>query len=311
VIPPANGLPATLFSNDVGRDPRFAPAREALAGVRNLLVTRLPGSGGSPGVLVAGNRHGDRGFTAADRELAQLLAAQAGPLLETAHLQEQRRYHAGVDERRRIAGELHDRLIQTLASMDLRILSVQEIWRKQQWDPLGDELHTLKRMAEEALEEARGAISELAPVRLREEGLGVYLQDCLRKFQERSPAQVEATLSLADTDLPEPTALLLIGLLREGLNNIRKHAHAANVTLSIVQRDDLIHFRLTDDGIGFAPGEGPLMRAPTRQYGLSYLRERVTTMGGEMWVVSQPGQGTSLEADVPVLTEERLVSLFS
>jgi signal transduction histidine kinase len=141
--------------------------------------------------------------------------------------------------------------------------------------------------------------------------LGVYLQDCLRTFQERSPAQVEATLSLADTDLPEPTALLLIGLLREGLNNIRKHAHAAKVTLSIVQRDDLIHFCLTDDGVGFAPGEGPLMRAPTRQYGLSYLRERVTTMGGEMWVVSHPGQGSSLEADVPVLTEERLVSLFS
>jgi signal transduction histidine kinase len=303
--------PYTLLSNDADRDLRFATGAPALAGVHSLLLTHLPGSSGSPGVLVACNREGNRGFTAADRELAELLAAQAGPLLETARLQEQRRYHAGVDERRRIAGELHDRLIQTLAGMDLRILACEETWREQRWEPLGEELRILKRLAEEALEEARGAISELAPVRLREEGLGVYLEDCLRKFQERVPAQVEATLALADAEVPEPTALLLIGLLREGLNNIRKHARAGCVTLTITQHNDQIRFRLADDGVGFAPEKGPLLHAPTRQYGLSYLRERITTMGGELRVTSHPGVGTTLEADVPILTEERLVALLS
>jgi signal transduction histidine kinase len=303
--------PYTLLSNEVSRDLRFAPAAPALDGVRHLLLTRLPGSNGSPGVLVACNRGGGRGFTTTDRELAELLAAQAGPLLETARLQEQRRYHAGVDERRRIAGELHDRLIQTLAGMDLRILACEETWRERRWEPLGEELNTLKRLAEEALEEARGAISELAPVRLREEGLGVYLEDCLRTFQERVPAEVESIISLTDTDVPEPTALLLIGLLREGLNNVRKHARASHVTLTINQAGDRIRFRLADDGVGFAPEKGPLLHAPIRQYGLSYLRERITTMGGELRVASHPGEGTTLEADVPILTEERLVALLS
>ena len=154
-------------------------------------------------------------------------------------------------------------------------------------------------------------VSELAPVRLREAGLAVYLQDCLRQFQERASTPVEATLSLAETEVPEPTALLLIGLLREGLNNVRKHAMATRVTLRIAQRGDHIAFRLADNGRGFCPEESPLRQAPTRQYGLAYLRERVAATGGELSVVSRPGAGTVLEARVPLLTEELLVSRFA
>jgi two-component system, NarL family, sensor kinase len=313
--PLALRCPHIFVSNDPGSDPSFATTREALSGVRNLLIARVPNSG-SPGILVAVNRLGERGFTTTDRDLAQLLAAQAGPLLETARLQEQRRYHASIDERHRIAGELHDRLIQTLAGMDIRIVACEEVARQQQWEQLPERLQALKRLAEEALQEARGAISELAPVRLREEGLEVYLRDCLRMFQERVPIPVDAAITLANPEVPEPTALLLIGLLREGLNNIRKHARAAHVALTITQGGDQIHFQLSDDGVGFDPAQNSLLRAPARQYGLAYLRERVTRMGGELTVRSEatPASGhpgTTLEARVPLLTEERLVSLFS
>ena len=303
--------PQALIANAVDRDPRFDAARGTLAGVRHLLITRFPDSRGEPGVLVVCGRLSARGFIRSEQELAELLAAHAGPLLETARLQEQRRYHAGVDERRRIAGELHDRLIQTLASIDLHALNGGDLWRGQRWEPLGEELGRLKQLAEEALEEARGVVSELAPVRLREAGLAVYLQDCLRQFQERASTPVEATLSLAETEVPEPTALLLIGLLREGLNNVRKHAMATRVTLRIAQRGDNIAFRLADNGRGFCPEESPLRQAPTRQYGLAYLRERVAATGGELSVVSRPGAGTVLEARVPLLTEELLVSRFA
>jgi signal transduction histidine kinase len=276
-----------------------------------LLITRFPGSRGCPGVLIARCPRGGIGFTASDRDLAELLAAQAGPLLETARLQEQRRYHAGVDERRRIASELHDGLIQTLASIDLRAVGCTAMWRDQRWSTLGDELQVLKRLAEEALGEARGAVNELAPVRLREEGLRVYLEDCLRGFRERGGPDVAATIHLAEDGIPEPTALLLIGLLREGLNNVRKHARATRVTLAIRRQGPEITFDLTDDGVGFAPDHSPTLHTPTRHYGLAYLRERVAAVGGDLRVTSRPGNGTTLAARVPLLTEERAVTLLS
>ena len=142
-------------------------------------------------------------------------------------------------------------------------------------------------------------VSELAPVRLREAGLAVYLEDCLHQFQERASTPVEAAIDLDDAGVPEPTALLLIGLLREGLNNVRKHAMATRVTLRIAQRGDGISFHLADNGRGFCPEQSPLRQAPTRQYGLAYLRERVATIGGELCVISRPDAGTVLEARCP------------
>jgi signal transduction histidine kinase len=308
---PRTDVPYSVLGTAGATAGTHASAEGTRVGGPDLLITRLPGSRDCPGVLVARCSQGGRGFTASHRDLAELLAAQAGPLLETARLQEQRRYHAGVDERRRIASELHDGLIQTLASIDLRALTCTAMWRDRRWSPLGAELQTLKHLAEEALGEARGAVNELAPVRLREEGLRVYLEDCLRSFRERGGPDVEAIIHLAQSDIPEPTALLLIGLLREGLNNVRKHARATRVTLAIAQHGAEIAFHLADDGIGFAPDHSPTLHAPTRHYGLAYLRERVAAVGGDLHVTSRPGAGTTLAARVPILTEERAVSLLS
>jgi signal transduction histidine kinase len=261
--------------------------------------------------MVACNRSERSGFAQSHIELAELLAAQAGPLLVTARLQEQRRYHAGADERRRIAAELHDGLIQTLASIDLRIVTCREQCRAMHWAQLGDELSVLKRLAEEAIGEARNAVNELAPVRLRQEGVTAFLQEYVQSFRQRAPTPIAAVIALEGVQVPEPTALLLIGLLREGLNNVRKHAQARRVMLEIRDQGEHIVFRLADDGVGFRPEECLPRRAPTRHYGLAYLQERIAAAEGELRVDSHPGEGTTLEARVPLLTEERLVGLLA
>jgi signal transduction histidine kinase len=304
-------LPAALRLDSPHTDERFPAGREALAGVRNLLIARIPTRHIGPGVLVACNRQGRSGFTAADQELAELLAAQAGPLLETAHLQAQRRYQAGLEERHRIAAELHDGLVQTLASLDLRAVTCWDLCYRERLGDLRKELGMLKLGIEEAVEEARGAIHQLAPVRLQEEGLTAYLQEYLRKFHQRTAIPAAVSIDLEDRAVPEPTALLLIGLLREGLNNIRKHARATTVTLVVTPQGEQIAFRLADDGVGFAPEDSPLRHPPLRHYGLAYLRKRITTAGGELQVRSRPDEGTVLEARVPLLTEEFLISRLS
>jgi signal transduction histidine kinase len=195
------------------------------------------------------------------------------------------------------------------------LLSSRELCRQRRCEPLDEELATLKGLAEEALAEARGAVNELAPARLRQEGLTAYLEDLVRQFQQRAAVPVAASIDLAEVEghavpLPEPAALLLIGLLREGLNNIRKHAHARQVSLTVARSGDRIHFRLADDGAGFHLEERSPLPQPTRHYGLAYLRERVAASGGELRITSRPGEGTLLEARLPLLAEERLTSLL-
>jgi signal transduction histidine kinase len=323
LFPPAAGS-LTLSSEAPHDELRRAGAGEVPAGVRSLLIIRLSTGPGGPGVLVACNRRGHRAFTAADEELAALLAALAAPLLETARRQDQRRFEAGGVERRRIAAELHDGLIQTLSGIDLRMLACRELWAARRWEALGGELQTLKGLVEEALAEARGAINELAPVRLRQGGLAAYLEAAIRQFEQRAGLSVAAAIDLRDgvvgsgsststsaatEPVPEPTALLLIGLLREGLNNVRKHACASRVTLRIRRQGELIDFYLADDGAGFRADARP--PAATRHYGLAYLREWIAAAGGELRVISRPGEGTVLEARLPLLTEARLLSLLS
>src|SRR5262249_8269155 len=92
---PQTNVPFTLI-RPVEADTWLDRAGDALAGIRTLLMTRMPGAGDYSALLVVCNRLDGSPFTAADRDIAELLAAHAGPLLETAHLQEQRRYHAGV-----------------------------------------------------------------------------------------------------------------------------------------------------------------------------------------------------------------------
>jgi two-component system sensor histidine kinase UhpB len=283
----------------------------ALPSLSTLLMTRIPLGPDVVGALVVGNRREGRPFTRSHAETSELIAAHAAALLEVARLQEQRRYHASLDERRRIAAELHDGLIQTLASLDIRTLNCTQMWRNHDWEPLGEELLLIKMIAEEALRDARGAINQLAPARLREEGLEAYLQDAIERFRRSTSMPLEASIELGDAQVPEPTALLLIGLLREGLNNIRKHAQAGQVVLTIRSSDGEILFRLADDGVGLRPGEDPFQRSSTGHYGLAYLRARITTVGGTLRLTGRPGVGTVLEARVPLLTEERLMALLA
>lgn len=302
---------SAVISNSPRTDPDFAQAGEALDGIRSLLMAPFGCGHDFRCALLACNRSGGSGFTPVHGEMAELLASHVSALLKVARLQVQRRYSASLDERRRIAADLHDGLIQVLSSLDLRLLTCTRLWQSERRQALGEELVVLKRMAEEALREARGAINQIAPARLYENGLTAYLEDCIQRFQERASVRVDADLDFDETAIPEPTALLLIGLVREGLNNIRKYAHASRVTLSITGTGDQVALRLADDGVGFDPRLRPPAGMPTHHYGLASLQERITKVGGVLRVISRPGEGTLLTAWVPILSEGRLVSLLS
>jgi signal transduction histidine kinase len=307
---PADRRSAAIICNSPCNDRRFSEAGEAMQGIRNLLISPFVCGSYFTGVLLACNRSTGSGFTPAHGETAELLASYVEVLLEVACLQQRRCDSAGRDEQRRIAAELHDGLLQILASLDLRLLASSRLWSGAQWEALGEELILLKGLAEEALREVRGAINQIAPARLREEGLIAHLKDCIHRFQEGTGVSVDASLDLVERAVPEPTALLLIALVREGLNNIRKHARASRVMLSIAGGEDQITLRLADDGLGFGPEAWPRSSTPTSHYGLASLHERIARVGGELRVTGSPNAGTVLEARVPILTEARLVSLL-
>lgn len=187
---------------------------------------------------------------------------------------------AVLEERRRIARDLHDGLAQELSY----ILSESRRLR-----PLEPSLEPLARAAERALDESRRAIAALTRPH---EPLDVALAQAAEEVAERVGTRVELDLA-AELDAPPATLEALLRVVREAVTNAGRHGLAGTVRVQL-RRGDGLELLVSDDGIGFDPS-----RANGSGFGLVSMRERVAALGGELRVVSAPGRGTALQVFVP------------
>jgi PAS domain S-box-containing protein len=202
---------------------------------------------------------------------------------------------AGVreQEKARIARELHDELAQSLAAakMDARSLL----------DNLGDQEHAAKKlrdmiaMLDEAVASTRRIASDLRPLILDDLGLVPALEWLTQSFTERHG--VPCTLDVdPKLDLQEPYATAVFRMAQESLANAAKHARAKAVEVRLTRSGEQIVLAVVDDGVGFQTGATV---APT-SLGLAGLRERAKLLRGTIRVSSEPGQGTRVEARIPM-----------
>ncbi len=202
------------------------------------------------------------------------------------------------EERARIARDLHDGLAQSLYFLGLKL---DYIRKRVNSDPEGaiSELRALKNTVQANIQDVRRTIFALRPVDL--EGLGFL--PALRKYACEFGEQVglEVTLSVNGHEgaLPPSLEPIFFRLVQEGLNNIAKHAHAREAWVEL-EIDPGQSGRLTirDDGFGFDPRALP----PTNRgrMGLRQMRERVASLGGRFSLKSEPSQGTTLRAEIPL-----------
>jgi two-component system nitrate/nitrite sensor histidine kinase NarX len=226
-------------------------------------------------------------YTAHHAQLARAIATQAAIAIANARLYTQAQQAAALDERQRLARELHDAVTQTLFSASLMAEMLPKLWTR---DPQAglQRLDDVRALTRGALAEMRTLLLELRPTALVEAPLG----DLLRQLGEvlagraRIPVQV---VSEGDGRLPAEVQVAVYRIAQEALHNVDKHAQAAHVAVRLRCSSQAVDLWISDDGCGFDP-----QAHRAAHFGLANMRERARALGATLRVRSRPGAGTAL-----------------
>ncbi|HKP52934.1 MAG TPA: PAS domain S-box protein [Chloroflexia bacterium] len=241
-----------------------------------------------------------RNIGEAELTFHNMIADQAAVAVQNSYLLAQAHDKTRLEERQRLARELHDSVTQALFSISLTARSAEVVLQREgshSKDTL-EKLADLRQLTQGALAEMRALIFELRPGALEEEGLVEALRKHAAAVQGREMLQVEVTVSSAGGEMPrlKPVAEeALYRIAQEALHNIVKHARASRVEMSIEAEPGLVTLRVSDDGIGF-----DIARVPPGHMGLGTMRQRAEALGGEYKVESRPGEGTTVTVRVPL-----------
>ncbi len=212
----------------------------------------------------------------------QMYAAQVGEL-------------AAMEERNRLARDIHDSLGHYLTAVNIQ-LEKALAYRERNPEEATRAIYDAKHAAEAALQDVRHSVSTL-----RDANVHFTLQNELEALVERvgsTSCTVDLTITGSEAGYARPGLMALYRAAQEGLTNIQKYAGATHVTLDVHFGPSLATLLLRDDGRGFDPEE--LERAPVKpSFGLQGIRERIELVSGQMSLQSKPQQGTELSVTVP------------
>ncbi len=229
----------------------------------------------------------------ADTEFLQAIADQSAFAVQNARLFADMQSRVALEERQRLARELHDSVSQSLYGIALGARSARS-QLPTHLERVGERLDYVLKLAESGITEMRALIFELRPETLATEGLVSALNKQTAALQARCPLEIETSLP----DEPEFSMVAKEALYRiaqEALHNIFKHAQAKRVSLTLKVEAQQAVLEITDDGVGFAPDAGF-----PGHLGLSSMRERAELLGGSLELDSAPGRGTTLRATLPL-----------
>jgi PAS domain S-box-containing protein len=280
---------------DLLNDPRLVGSalRELVEreGIRAALTTPILVGEQVYGIFSLGYR-APHTFTAEEQRLALALAQRAGMAIKNAHLFEQAQQVATLEERQRLARDLHDAVTQTLFSSALIAEVVPELW---EIDPSEgrQRLEQLRRLTRGALAEMRSLLVELRPGALTELGLADLLRQLAEATAGRTMLDVDVTIEGERMGgLPADVQVALYRIAQEALNNVVKHAHAERATVLLrYQRHGLL-LRVEDQGSGFEPSQ-----VPAGHLGVGIMHERAHGVGARLNLRSAPGRGTRISVE--------------
>jgi signal transduction histidine kinase len=281
---------------DITKDPRFVgdwpPAHPEL---KDFLGMPVMDGEDILGAIYLANKRGGAGFTDADERMLSVLAAHAAIALTNARLYEQSRELTIVQERQRIARELHDAVAQKLFSLRLTADAAAAL---AELDPAkaAAQLATVRRLAAEAADELRQVVIELMPADLAGDGLPAVLGKQVDVLNRVGGTTVTLVVE-GWRRLPIDREEAVLRVAQEALHNAMRHAEASSITVRLAAADSRAELVVEDNGVGFD------VSAATRgahRLGLASMRERARTAGGRLSVRSRPRSGTTVTLEVPL-----------
>jgi len=238
-------------------------------------------------------------FSERHRELLASLADMAAIAISNARLLESERRVAVLEERERLAREMHDSLAQVLGYLHLQALAANRSLSRQDQGKASEELNDMASIAHEAYLDVREAILGLRQTVSPAMDVFDNLKDYVQRFSRQSGIEVELTVADED-ELPEfspEVEVQLVRVIQEALTNVRKHAHAATACIWIGQENGETCIRIEDDGQGFDPA---LVRGSAgSQFGVRIMTERIEKVGGRFEIESSRGSGTKVRIHLP------------
>jgi two-component system nitrate/nitrite sensor histidine kinase NarX len=226
-------------------------------------------------------------FTAHHADLALSVANQAAITMINAELYGHAQALAVLEERQRLARDLHDAVNQSLFSAGLIAEVLPRLWERDQ-EEARRSIEDLRRLMRGAQAEMRTLLAELRPSTLTDSTLGDLLHMLGNALTGRTNIPVAVTV-MGEFILPAEVQVAFYRVCQEALYNVAKHAKARQVEINLKQEGAVIELRIRDDGQGFDPKQ-----TFSGHYGLSMMRERAEAAGALLSVTSQPGHGTEL-----------------
>jgi signal transduction histidine kinase len=273
-------------------DPADVPQLlQFLPELKSLLAVPLLLQGEVIGTLHLVNKPG--GFTEDDTHLLGLFADQAAIAIANAQFHKQTKHLAVINERQRLARELHDSVTQVLYSVILYADATRLALAADKKVEASENLQELRTLARQAMADMRLLLFRLHPPVLEDEGLVAALQARLEAIEARVGLQIDLRVE-GESTLPIAVEEELYKIALEALNNVVKHAKAEHVTVHLLFTEQAYGLTIQDDGVGFDP--------ITAQSGLGLrsIAERVQHIEGNLLLESAPRQGTKLQVTVKI-----------
>ena len=200
---------------------------------------------------------------------------------------------AAVEERGRIAREIHDGVAQSIFGLSLSLEACAEL-AETQGGPVHDQLQRLVPLAKKALLETRHYIYDLKPLLDGESDLAAVAENQVREFETVAGTPVKLSVDGKGSGVPVATSTAFYRILQEALANVLKHAQASEVEVELAADPDWVRLSVKDNGVGFATdGVRP-------GYGLDNMQQRAQELGGRFEIESAPGEGTSVRVALPM-----------
>lgn len=285
-----------LFTNNPAKDTELPDNTLQRLGLRNLAAAPMMVRNVPVGVVYAANKK-DKRLSNADLQLLDLIATQAAPVVENALLWERLREAAAAEERLRIARDLHDNFLQTLAAIKLHLERCKILVQKDTARAL-EGIDRIHQISTRGLAEVRAYLSELRlmgpePSRFRE-----AIERCALDTSSRGGFKANVEIETPQEGMPPNVAVAAFQIARELLNNAASHSAASTVSVKVYSCDGKLVVEVEDDGVGFEVSRTRAEKASQGHLGLVGVEERARQCGGTLTITSAPGKGTRAVAEL-------------
>lgn len=293
-----------IMVHDLPSDSRFLRQMVTEAGFRTFCALPVRYKSKLVGVLAVAAFSGEALKGQRELQLLESVGEWLALAIENARMYRQVQDVAVIQERERIAREMHDGIAQLLGYINIQTIAVNRFISNRELVQAQEELAKMQDIARDLYADVREGILALKTTTNRQKGLMAALREYIERFMEMSGVRVEMQVAVDAAHPPlDPNAeIQLMRIVQEALTNVRRHSKATAVAVAFGLNGSQFEVAIADNGQGFDPARLPTTGWP--RFGLQTMRERAQSVGGTLQIDTAPGQGTRVLVRVPLARRE-------